>query len=162
MAVDFAAYVFPGRNTAEIALRDAEDAVAVGAAWIEDVAVIKRGKLGRVVVHSTWAQDNDWVAGSTGWGALTGALLGALAGPGGALAGLLAGGAFGSLFGAVSDMDVADPALEDLAASLENDTSALVLIGETGSFIAAFEAAGAKLIQTAIAEEILERLTTPA
>jgi len=34
MAVDFAAYVFPGRNTAEAALRDAEDAAAAGAAWI--------------------------------------------------------------------------------------------------------------------------------
>lgn len=158
MAVDFAAYVFPGKHTAEDALREAEMAAYAGAAWIEDVAVVRRGKLGHVSINSTWAQDDDAVGASVGFGSLTGVFLGALAGPGGALAGLLSGGAIGGLIGATIDLDVADPALESLASSLEKDTSALVLIGETSPFIKAFEELNGNLIETAIAEEALDRL----
>lgn len=158
MAVQFAAYVFDGSRSASRALDDAIEADAAGAIWLEDVAVIRRNKLGRVSVHSTWAQDDDNVGGGIGWGALTGSLLGALAGPGGALAGLAVGGGFGAVFGAAMDISVSDPRLDEFAASLKRDTSALVLVGETRPFVDLFVEAEAKLIETAIAAETIEEI----
>lgn len=158
MAVDFAAYVFPGKHTAEEVLREAERAASAGLAWIEDVAVIRRGKLGRVSVNSTWAQDDDMVGANVGFGSLTGAFIGALAGPGGALVGLFSGGALGGMIGSTIDFDMADPMLEEFANRLEKDTSALVLIGEVHPFLKAFEELNGTLFQTAIPEQALERL----
>jgi uncharacterized membrane protein len=135
MAVNFAAYLFQGKHAAEDALREVESAQAEGLVWVEDVAVVKRGKLGRLKVYSTWAQDDSTVSGSASWGGLTDARIGALAGPGEAFAGPVAGGAIGGAFGAAADISVSDPTLEALARSMEKDTSALVLIGETAPFV---------------------------
>ncbi len=40
----------------------------MGYVWIDDVAVVSRGKLGATHIHSTWAQDDSEVAAGGGWG----------------------------------------------------------------------------------------------
>lgn len=162
MPVDVAAYVFEGKDAAEDALREAREVERAGLAWIEDVAVIKRHKSGRVSVNSTWAQDTSEVGAHSGFGALTGVLIGALAGPGGALAGLFAGGTTGLLIGGVTAEAVADPVLDDLADSLAKDTSALVLWGDVNPFVKEFENFNGKLIQTAIADDVAQRIRDKA
>ena len=97
MSIEVAAYVFDGTYTAEDALRKARAAEELNLVWIDDVAVIKRHRSGRLSIHSTWAQDDSDTRFGVGWGALTGGLIGAMAGPAGVLAGMLGGGAFGVL-----------------------------------------------------------------
>lgn len=162
MSIRLAAYVFDGTYAAEDALRKVRAAEELDLVWIDDVAVIKRHKSGRVSVHSTWAQDDNTVKGGIGWGALTGTLLGALAGPGGALAGLFLGGAGGALFGGAADLSVSDPKLDALASRLQKGTSALVLLGETSAFVDAFDELGGELLETAIAEETVEKIIEAA
>ncbi len=158
MSAGFAAYVFDGSNTAENELRKARAAEVLDLVWLDDVAVIERHHSGRVSIHSTWVQDDRNVSGGGGWGAVTGALIGALAGPGGALAGLIGGGSMGGLIGATIDLSVDEPALDDLAASLDEGTSALILVGETSDFVDAFEDTAARLIEAELAGETIEKM----
>ena len=132
MAVAFKAFVFQGRRTAAKALETLEDRTPVYP-WINDAAVVSRGKLGFTHVHSTWAQDDSAIGAGTGFGALTGAMLGCLLGPAGALAGAATGGSLGALFGVADDVAFDDPRLDDFAASLVKDSSALILTSRTTS-----------------------------
>ena len=150
----FKAFVFDGRKSAMKALDTLED-YSPAYAWIDDLAVVSRGKHGHIKVHSTWAQDNSGEAG-LGWGAITGGLIGLLFGPGGALAGAAVGGSLGGLVGVGMDASVKDPALDDFAAALVNDTSALVLVaGEEDliDFAAAVEPIGGTVIDTELSED---------
>ena len=127
----FRALTFEGKNTASKALQAIEETQDF--IWLDDVAVLSRSKNGFIRVDSTWAQEDTAVAASAGWGALTGALLGALMGPQGAIAGAVGAGAFSvgtlsAMFSGMFDLAIADPRLDDFAASLKNDTSALVLV----------------------------------
>jgi uncharacterized membrane protein len=146
----FKAFVFNGKKTAGKALDALEDRVPVYP-WIEDAAVMSRSKLGVIRIHSTWAQDDSAVGVGTGLGALTGALLGVLVGPGGVLAGAALGGSVGAVFGVGDEIAFDDPRLDDFAASLAKDTSALVLVGERATiadFTSAVEPFGGKVIET--------------
>jgi uncharacterized membrane protein len=125
----FKAFVFNGKKTASKALDTLEDHMPVYA-WIDDAAVVSKNKLGFTRIHSTWAQDDSAVGAGTGFGVVTGALLGSLLGPGGAAAGAVMGGSVGAASGAVSEVALDDPRLDDFAASLAKDTSALILVGE--------------------------------
>ena len=100
--------------------------------WLEegDYAVISVNEKGHYRVHSTWAQDSSSVAGGIGYGALLGGLLGMLFGPGGGIAGAAMGGSLGGLIGDAENIDFKDSNLDDFAASLLPDTSALVIIGD--------------------------------
>lgn len=154
------AITFQGKRTASKALHTLQDYTPVYM-WADDVAVVSRGKLGALHVHSTWAQDDDNVAGGIGYGALTGGLLGALAGPGGALAGAIGGSAVGGTIGTGLDMEVADPNLEAFANSLANDTSALVLVADEPTlahFLSAAEPFGGEIIQTDLNEKDIKEL----
>jgi uncharacterized membrane protein len=146
----FKAFVFNGKRTAGKALDTLEDRGSV-LPWIDDVAVVSRSKLGFIRIHSTWAQDDSAVGVGTGFGAVTGGLLGALLGPGGAMAGAAMGGSLGATFGVAGEVAVDDPRLDDFAASLAKDTSALILVAEQAT-IAAFTSAvapfGGKVIET--------------
>lgn len=158
---EFKAFIFDGKRTAGRALDDVADISAAGYGWVDDVAVVSRGKLGMVRIDSTWAQDSSSVDASVGWGAVTGGLIGALAGPHGALAGALGGAATGGIIGTGIDVSVSDPVLEDFAASLENDTSALILVGVSPvaeAFVKAFADSGAKLMETTLSDEQIEEL----
>ena len=159
---EFRAYVFDGKKSAQRALDDVEEAMAVtGYGWLDDVAVVSRSKHGFVKVNSTWAQSDTAVKGGIGWGTITGGLLGALAGPEGALAGAIGGGSLGGFIGSGIDISVADPRLEELAARLEDDTSALILVGESpaaDAFVDAFATTGAALIEAAITEAQVEEI----
>ena len=87
----------------------------------------------------------------TGVGALTGGLIGLLLGPGGALAGAAMGGSVGALFGVANEVVFDDPRLDDFAAALDRDTSALVLVGEApliADFTSAVAPFGGKIIET--------------
>jgi uncharacterized membrane protein len=146
----FKAFVFKGKRTAGKALDTLEDHMPVYP-WIEDAAVVSRSKLGFVRIHSTWAQDDSAIGVGTGVGAMTGALLGLLLGPGGALAGAATGGSLGALMGVGDEITFDDPRLDDFAASLAKDTSALILVGERATiadFTSAVTPFGGKVIET--------------
>jgi uncharacterized membrane protein len=156
----FKAFVFKGKKTAGKAFDTLEDHVPVYP-WIDDAAVVSRSKLGIIRIHSTWAQDDSVVGASTGFGALTGALLGVLLGPGGALAGAAMGGSVGALIGLGDEIAFDDPRLDDFAASLERDTSALILVGEAitlADFTSAVEPFGGKVIETDLNENDIKAL----
>ena len=156
----FKAFVFNGKKTAGKAFDTLEDHMPTYT-WIEDAAVVSRSKLGFTRIHSTWAQDDSAVGVGTGLGALTGGLLGLLLGPGGALAGAAAGGSLGALFGVTDEIAFDDPRLDDFAASLAKDTSALVLVGEgpvLADFVTAVTPFGGKIIETNLNEDDVKAL----
>ena len=160
MAVVFKAFVFQGRRTAAKALETLEDRTPMYA-WINDAAVVSRGKLGFTQVHSTWAQDDSAIGAGTGFGALTGALLGCLLGPAGALAGAATGGSLGALFGVADEVAFDDPRLDDFAASLVKDSSALILVAEPttiADFTSAVTPFGGKVIETNLDEKDIKTL----
>ena len=156
----FKAFVFKGKKTAAKAFETLEDRTPAYA-WIDDAAVVSRSKLGIIRIHSTWAQDDTAIGAGTGLGALTGGLLGLLLGPAGALAGAAAGSSVGALFGVADEIAFDDPRLDDFASSLEKDTSALVLVGETPAlvdFTAAVVPFGGKVIETNLDENDIKAL----
>jgi len=156
----FKAFVFNGSKTAKNVVATLEDRSPVYP-WIDDAAVVSRSKLGIVRIHSTWAQDDASIGIGTGFGALTGALLGLLLGPGGALAGATMGGSLGALFGVADEVAFDDPRLDDFAASLVRDTSALILVGEKATladFTTAVEPFGGKIIETNLDEKDVDAL----
>jgi uncharacterized membrane protein len=161
----FMAITFEGRKTASKALDAIEDAHDY--LWLDDIAVVSRSKHGYLRVHSTWAQDDSIIKGSAGWGAITGGLLGAMIAPEGALAvaigaGALGGGSLGTLFGAGTDLAIEDPILQQFAAGLSNNASALVLVSdvvavdEFGRVFAPFEGS---LIDTRLNEHDVKALS---
>jgi len=157
--IGFKAFTFNGKKTAAKAFHTLED-YSPEYYWLDDVAVVSRSKHGHLRVHSTWAQDESGSAG-LGWGAVTGGLIGLLAGPGGALAGAAVGGSLGGLFGWSADIAFDDPALDDFAAALDKDTSALVLVGEEATladFGAAVEPFGGEVIDTNLDEKDIKAL----
>ncbi len=156
----FKAFVFDGKRTAGKAFDTLEDYTPTYE-WIDDAAVISRSKHGATRVHSTWAQDDSEVGAGTGLGALTGGMIGLLFGPGGALAGAAVGGSLGAMFGASDEIAFDDPKLDEFAASLANDTSALILVGEEATladFGSAVEPFGGKIIETDLDEKDITAL----
>jgi len=156
----FKAFVFDGRKTARKALYTLEDNTSMYA-WIDDVAEVSRNKHGSIRVHSTWAQDDSDVGAGAGFGAVTGGLIGLLFGPGGALAGAAVGGSLGALVGASDDIAFDDPRLDEFAAALSNDTSALILVGEEATladFALAVEPFGGKIIETDLDDKDIKAL----
>jgi uncharacterized membrane protein len=156
----FKAFVFDGKKTARKAFDTLEDHAPVYV-WIDDVAEVSRSKYGSIKVHSTWAQDDSEVGAGAGFGAVTGGLIGMLFGPGGALAGAAMGGSLGALFGATDEIAFDDPRLDDFAAALAKDTSALILVGEEATladFGSAVEPFGGKVIDTGLDENDIKAL----
>ncbi len=156
----FKAYVFDGKRTAGKAFDTLEDYTPTYG-WIDDAAVISKSKHGSIRVHSTWAQDDSEVGAGTGLGAMTGGLIGLLFGPGGALAGAAIGGSLGAMMGASDEIAFDDPKLDEFAASLVNDTSALILVGEEAilaDFVSAVEPFGGKIIETDLDEKDITAL----
>jgi uncharacterized membrane protein len=156
----FEAFVFKGEKTAAKAFATLEDHMPVYP-WIDEAAVVSRSKRGFIKVHSTWAQDDSSVGVGAGFGAVTGALLGILLGPGGALAGAAMGGSMGAMFGLADTVAFEDPRLEEFAASLIKDTSALVLVGEKATladFASAVQPLGGRIVETDLDEKDVKRL----
>jgi uncharacterized membrane protein len=156
----FKAFVFNGKRTAAKALDTLEDHTPVYP-WIDDAAIVSRSKLGIIRIHSTWAQDDSAIGAGTGLGAVTGALLGVLLGPGGALAGAALGGSMGALMGVTDEIAFDDPRLDDFAASLAKDTSALILVGEKvtlADFTSAVQPFGGKIIETNLDDKDVKTL----
>lgn len=146
----FKAFVFDGKKTARKAFDTLEDYIPEYV-WVDDVAEVSKSKHGSMRVHSTWAQDDSAVGAGAGFGAVTAGMIGLLFGPVGAAAGAVAGGSFGAMIGAASNVAFDDPVLDDFVASLDSDTSALVLVGEEATltdFVSAVEPFGGKIVQT--------------
>jgi uncharacterized membrane protein len=157
----FEAVIFNGKRTARKALETIEDRGGPPIGWIDDVAIVSRNKLGLTSIHSTWAQDDTAVGAGAGWGVVTGGLLGLMAGPGGALAGAAAGGSLGALVGLGSEVAFDDPRLDDFAASLAKDSSAMVLVGEKptiADFGRVVEPLGGKVVKTDIDDKDIASL----
>lgn len=156
----FVAVIFDGKRTAQKALNTLED-YTPAYVWIDDVAVVSRGKLGATHVHSTWAQDDSDIAAGGGFGLLTGGLLGMLFGPGGAMAGAAIGGSLGVMGGAADEIVLDDPRLDDLAEALGKDTSALILVGEKptlADYASAVEPLGGRVIQSDLTADDIKAL----
>jgi uncharacterized membrane protein len=156
----FKAFVFKGKKTAGKALDTLEDRTPAYP-WIDGVAVVSRSKFGIIRIHSTWAQDDSAVGAGAGLGALTGGLLGSLLGPGGALAGAATGGSMGALMGVGDEIAFDDPRLDDFAASLVKDTSALILVGEKptlADFTSAVEPFGGTVVETDLDDKDVKTL----
>lgn len=156
----FKAFVFDGKKTARKALDTIEDR-GTDYMWIDDVAEVSRSKHGSIRVHSTWAQDDSEVGAGAGFGAVTGGLIGMLLGPAGAMAGAAVGGSLGAMLGASDEIAFDDPKLDDFAASLVKDSSALVLVGEEttfADFVSAFEPFGGKIVETDLDEKDIKAL----
>ena len=128
----FKAFVFNGKKTAGKAFETLEDHMPVYP-WIDDAAVVSRNKLGFIRIHSTWAQDDTAVGVGTGLGAMTGGLLGVLLGPGGARLAPRWVAQWALCSAPPTRSPSSDPRLDDFAASLAKDTSALILVGEKAS-----------------------------
>lgn len=156
----FKAFVFDGKKTARKTLDTIEEQ-GTTYMWVDDVAEMSRSKHGSVRIHSTWAQDDSDVGVGAGFGAVTGGLLGMLLGPGGAMAGAAVGGSVGALMGAGEEDAFADPALDDFAAALGKDRSALVLVGEEttlADFGSVVEPFGGEVINTNLNEDDIKAL----
>ena len=128
--------------------------------WNDDVAVLSRGKHGGIKVYSTWTDDGATRKGA-GFGAVTGGLIGMMLGPGGALAGAAVGGSLGGLMGAANELKFNDPRLDEFAAAMKENTSALILVGEmetVDDFMSVTEPFGGKIIETDINEADVKAL----
>lgn len=155
------ALVFDGSKTAGKALDTLQDEAPEARVWIDDVAVISRGKHGMVRVNSTWAESDDAAAAGAGFGAITGGLIGATMGPGGALAGAVGGGSLLGMLGLTANVAAEDPRLEELAARLKDNSSALVLVADERigtEFRSAFEPYDGELIETDLNEHDVKAL----
>jgi uncharacterized membrane protein len=151
----FKAFVFDGKKTARKAFDTLEDYTPTYG-WVDDVAELSKSKNGAIRVHSTWAQDDSAVGVGAGFGAVTAGLVGMLFGPIGAAAGAVTGGSLGALIGAGSNVAFDDPVLDDFAASLADDSSALVLVGDEttlADFVSAVEPYGGKIVETNLNED---------
>jgi uncharacterized membrane protein len=160
MVYGFEAIVFNGKRTARKALDTLEDH-APAYVWIDNVAILSRNERGFVSIYSTWAQDDRSVGAGASWGMITGALLGLMAGPGGALAGAATGGSLGALMGVRSEIMLDDPRLDAFAQALQNDTSALILVGEKptiADFGAVVEPLGGKIVETDLDEKDVDAI----
>ncbi|MDX8339042.1 DUF1269 domain-containing protein [Draconibacterium sp. IB214405] len=158
----FKSFVFDGKNSARKALDKLEE-TDNSFLWLEegDVAEISVNKKGNYRVHSTWAQDSTNVPGGIGFGALLGGMLGVLFGPVGLIAGAAYGGTIGGLIGAADNIDFDDPVLDDFAASLLPDTSALIILGEDvtiAEFTGELEEYEAKVFETELDKEVIAAL----
>jgi len=125
----FKAFTFEGKRSAGKAFDKLENS---NNSWdfFDDIAEISVNRRGTYRVHSTWAQDSRRTPGGIGFGALLGGVLGIIFGPGGALAAAAVGGSVGGLIGHHLNVKLKDPVLDNFAASLLSDTSALVIIGD--------------------------------
>jgi uncharacterized membrane protein len=157
----FKAWVFDGKRTAGKAFDNLED-YTPAYAWIDDVAEMSVNKHGSIRIHSTWAQDDSDVGAGLGFGAITGGLIGLMLGPAGALAGATVGASLGGMLASDEDkLAINDPALDDFAASLSNDSSALILVGEEDTladFASAVEPFGGKIVETDLDENDIRAL----
>jgi uncharacterized membrane protein len=156
----FKAIVFDGKKTARKALDTIEDQ-GTDYMWIDDVALVSRSKHGSIRVHSTWAQDDSDTRAGAGFGAVTGGMIGMLFGPAGALAGAALGGSMGAMLGTADSIALEDPRLDEFAASLVKDSSALILVGEEATladFGSAFGSFEGKVIQTNLDEKDIKAI----
>lgn len=156
------AFTFDGKKSAANAFDAIEDRLYDYDWYVEgNIAEISVNKYGSYRVHSTWAQDDDNVGGGIGLGAILGSMIGCLFGPGGALAGAALGGSLGGLIGEADNIDLEDPVLDDFAASLIPDSSALIIIG-TEAEVAAFSEELAdyevKTFETEVDKETIDML----
>ena len=112
---------------ADRALKNLKSATNKDLFQIKDAAVIEKDADGHVHLDD----DQDVSAGEgTLFGAVTGALVGLLGGPVGAVVGAVAGTATGGVSAALLDMGFSNDDLQELQASLPNNSSALVLLVE--------------------------------
>jgi uncharacterized membrane protein len=156
----FKAFLFDGKNTARKAFDTLEEYTPVYG-WIDDVAELSKNKRGAMRVHSTWAQDSSAVGADATFGAVTAGLVGLLFGPAGAAVGAIAGGSLGGMLGDDANDAFRDPVLDEFASSLDNDTSALILVGDEATladFTSAVEPFGGKIVQTDLNDDDIKAL----
>jgi uncharacterized membrane protein len=135
MALKLGVIIYSGAGRADEVLTGFQE-LHPNDAWVGNIGVIERHKMGRISVYGPFGDDGFWseeggkplMGLSTG--GLTGVLIGALAGPAGLAAGGAFGAAMGGLVGAADEDDVDRPMFDVIRAKLSRDSSALVLLAD--------------------------------
>lgn len=96
----------------------------------EEVAEISVNNLGVYSVHGSWNQNYTILSAGIDYYTPLSNVFGLIFSPGGAFAGVGSDDSISSLIGHINNIEIRDPVLNDFAASMGSDTSALVVLGD--------------------------------
>lgn len=158
MAVYFLALMFDTTYGASEALNKVRAATELGYTWVDDVAIIERHHSGRIATHTPHGS----VKAGAGWGLMLGGLVGVFFPPVGFLVLTGIGAGTGALIEkAAKEAYVPEDLFDEVKDSLEEGTSALLVLGETtvmGEVEAAFARAYASEIRRELDETTVEHM----
>jgi uncharacterized membrane protein len=147
-AVDAAVIAFNHIEGAEGAFASERER-ASGAPWLEKVAFLEVHHRGRIVVRGTILghyvdidDEGDVIGRDTVVGAAVGVLVGLALGPPGWAAGLVLGGTVGGLEEANHIPTLSGPAFDEVRKDVPENSSALLLVGDSGEVDAMVSAFG--------------------
>ena len=149
--------VFQTEQGADSVLYDLEAAKSAGYYGIQNAAVLRRDKDGKLHIQ----EKKDWGGGEgAAAGAVIGAIVGAITGPGAVLVGA-AGAVIGGLAAKLRDSGFDDERLKALGESLTPGTSALVAVVEhkrMAEYEGKLVQASGDIVTETVAAEIAQRL----
>jgi uncharacterized membrane protein len=149
--------VFQTEQGADAILYDLEAAKLAGYLGIQNAAVLRRDKDGKLHIQ----EKKDWSGGQgAAAGAVIGAIVGAITGPGAVLVGA-AGAVIGGLAAKLRDSGFDDERLKALGESLTPGTSALVAVVEhkrMAEYEGKLVQASGDIVTETVAAEIAQRL----
>jgi uncharacterized membrane protein len=158
VTVYFVALKFDTTYGALEALDKVRAAEELGYTWIDDVAIIERHHSGRIATHTPHGS----VKAGAAWGTLLGALVGVFFPPAGFLALTGLGAGTGALIEKASkEAYVPEDLFDEVKDSLEDGTSALLVLGETtvlGEAQTAFAGTYAREIIRELDEDDVEQM----
>ena len=127
----FKAFRFNGLKSARYALDNMEisDTTFIPIKE-EDVAEISVNNQGVYSVHGSWNQNYTISSGEIDYYTPLSKVFDLIFSPGGAFAGVEIDDSVSSLIGHINNIEIRDPVLNDFAASMGSDTSALVVLGD--------------------------------
>jgi uncharacterized membrane protein len=167
MVTDLAVLTFAHPEGAEQAFAKVRER-AVGAPWLEELALVERRHKGRIVIRGTFAghyldvdDSADPMGRDTAIGAITGALVGAAFGWFGLPVGLVAGGAIGGLVQAEHIPELHGELFDEIRADVPQRSSAVILLaapGHVDEMVAAFDGSGARLTRRTLSSETVAAL----
>jgi uncharacterized membrane protein len=156
---------FDGARRASQVL-DAYQTLHPEAEWVGDVAIVSRGKFGRISAYGSFAEDAFGGAEGRspltglGVGGATGMLAGALAGPAGMVLAGSVGVAMGGLLGAVHEAEK-QPLYDLVRERLGKDSSSLLLLADrehVETMLQAFAPAAVEVLRRQVPADACGRL----
>ena len=152
---DLIVITFDGEGTADRALASVRGVERGGGFGLDDTAVVAKDRAGKVRVR------NEWSSGAEA-GAVAGGLLGAVVTFFFPPVGAAVGAGLGALVGSRSETGVDQRFVEDVAAALKPDSSALFLMtkegGDAAAVVAAFNPVQGTVYQTTLSPDFEDSL----